>query len=673
MKRIVSLLLLLSLASWADAQDRPLDYDQVRSEDALRAGVASFHSGLYNKAILSFEEALRYKPAGISPRRWLGEALWASGLEEQALNEWRHVLQAGLQDDVLAARVEVLEARRSLDAELRTPDRYLPLYELTGKVKDSQGRNLFLRPSSVRPLPDGGFLLVAFGSEEVVQVDAAGNLVRRLAGTVGGLRAPFDVLSWGSSYYVSEFTTDQVVILDNNGLRTKAFGKRGRGEGQFLGPQYLATDGDALYVSDWGNSRITKFDREGNFLLSFGAAVVGFAGLKAPTGVAARPGTVYVADRVLRVVLAFDTSGNWLATYGQGRLTGPEGLTLLDDGRLLVSDGSRVFFLDPSSDSVVPFDPEWNQGLRVTSAVLDANHNLVLADFDDNKVRVLAEGNTIYSGLTARVLRVNTRNYPEVTASFTVEDRWGRPVTGLGASNFFVTESATKIAAPTLSFQGHKSEDAEAVLVIDRDPSMARFEPEVKEVVGFFTQAWAERGGIGLYPASVNPIPQNQKLSGVGENQRLAIDPSNLTTQGKLDTALRLAAGSVITGLSRRTVYVVTGGGVPDRGFARNSLTETAAYFRNNGIVLSVVTVSGLPASSELLYLTAETGGKVWSVKDDLRPILEEIPQRISGTYALTWKSITPAEAGVREIPVTIEVQKFKQSARTTSSFFAPR
>lgn len=672
MKSILPLLLLVGVFGTSGAQDRPLDYDQVRSDNALREGVAAFHSGLYNKAVLSLEESLRYKPAALAPRTWLGEALWASGLEEQALNEWRHVLKAGLRDDVLAARVEVLEARRSLDAELRRPDRYLPLYELAGKAKDNQGRNLFLRPSSVRPLPDGGFLLVAFGSEEVVQVDSSGNLVRRMIGAVGGLRAPFDLLPWNGGYWVSEFTADRIVVLDANGLQTKTFGSRGRGEGQFLGPQYLATDGEALFVTDWGNARVTKFDREGGFLLSFGPPAPGFAGLKNPTGVAAKLGTVYVADKGQRTVLAFDSSGNWLATYGQGRLTGPEGLTLLPDGRLLVSDGSRVFFLDPETDTLIPFDPEWNQGLKVTSAVLDANNNLVLADFDDNKVRVLAEGNTIYSGLTARIIRINTRSYPEITASFTVEDRWGRPVTGLAASHFLLTESGTKIVAPTLSFQGFKSSEAEVALVIDRDPSMARFESEIRDAVGFFTQAWAERGGIGLYPVTANPVPQNKKLSGVGENQRLATDPSHLTAQGRIDTAIRQAAGSMIPGLARRTVVYVTGGTVPVRGFARNSLGETVSYLRNNGIVFSVVSVNGLPVAPELSFLVKETGGKVWSVKEDLRPFLDEIPQRVSGTYALTWTSITPPEAGVREIPVVIEIQKFKQSARTKSTFFAP-
>ena len=665
--------LVLGGLSVLQAQDRTLDYDQVRSDDALRDGVAAFHSGLYNKAILSLEQALQYKPAALSPRTWLGEALWASGLEEQALNEWHHVLQSGLQDDVLAARVEVLESRRSLDSQLNPPDRYLPLYELAGKARDQKGKNLFLRPSSVRALPDGGFLLTAFGSEEVVEVDSGGNLTRRFVATVGGLRAPFDLLPWGGRYYVSEFTTDQISILDANGLRTKTFGKRGRGDGAFLGPQFLATDGAALYVTDWGNARVSKFDKDGNFLLSFGPPAAGFAGLKNPTGVAVRSGTVFVADKAQKAVFSFDPSGNWLATYGQDRFTGPEGLSLTDDGRLLVSDGSRVFFLDPSTDSVVPFDPEWNQGLKVTSAILDANHNLVLADFDDNKVRVLTEGSSIYSGLTARVTRINTRNYPEITVSFVVEDREGRPVTGLGGANFLAGESGVKIVAPRLSFQGYRSSDADVALVIDRDPDMARFEAETKEAVGFFTTAWAEKGGVGVFPASTNPVPQNAKLSGVGENQTLAVDPRSLTPSGRLDVAIRQAAGSLIPGLSRRTVVYVTVGGVPPRAFAKNTLGETAAYLRNNGIAFSVVTVNGAPLAQELVYLMKETGGKSYSVKDDLRPFLEDVPDRVVGTYALTWKSVTPAEAGVREIPVTIEVQKFKQSARTKSSFFAPR
>ena len=90
---VVVLVLLLPLGIFA--QPKPLDYDQVRSEEAVREGVVSFHNGQYSRALLAFEKALVAKPESVVARSWLGEALYASGLVEQALNEWKHVLQSG--------------------------------------------------------------------------------------------------------------------------------------------------------------------------------------------------------------------------------------------------------------------------------------------------------------------------------------------------------------------------------------------------------------------------------------------------------------------------------------------------------------------------------------------------------------------------------------------------
>ncbi|MEI8094857.1 MAG: hypothetical protein WCG80_11645 [Spirochaetales bacterium] len=665
--------LALLLASPLGSQTKALDYDQVRSDEAVHEGVVAFHNGQYSRAVLAFEKALVSKPEAATARSWLGEALYASGLVEQALNEWKHVLQTGVKNELLTAWVDVLDARRSLDRETQGPDRYLPLYELSGKAKDVQGKTLFLRPSALRTLPDGGYLIAGFGTEEVIQIDAGGNLVKRLVAGVGGLQAPFDVLVLDDKYYVSEFLTDQISILDSTGLKTKSFGGKGRAEGKFLGPQFLASDGSALYVSDWGNSRVQKFDREGNFLLSFGAPAVGFAGLKNPTGLAATESTVYVADKSLKSVLAFDPNGNWLATYAAGRLEAPESLQLLTDGRLLVSDETRVQFLDPASDTLVPFDPDWNQGLKVTSSAIDANHNLVLADFDDNKIRVLTEGQTIYSGLVVRIVRLNTKAYPEISVDFTVEDRWGRPVTGLKVGNFVLSESGKRLVTPTLAFQGYRSNESETALVIDRDPAMAREEAGIREATGFFTQTFADRGGVWLYAAGNNPLPQNQRLSGVSENQNAAVNPATLTTTGQFDLAVLQAASSMIPSLKRRTVVYVTGGTVAAKGFARFNLTETAAFLRNNGIVFDVASVNDAPLAAELSYLMEATGGRAWSVKKDLRPFEASVNERVSGLYSLKYTAITPPEAGTRSIPVTVEVQNFKQSGRAQLTYFGPQ
>ncbi len=97
---------------------------------------------------------------------------------------------------------------------------------------------------------------------------------------------------------------------------------------------------------------------------------------------------------------------------------------------------------------------------------------------------------------------------------------------------------------------------------------MARFEAEIRENRGVLHPGLGRPGRRGVFPATVNPLPQNQKLSGVGENQKLAVDPSTLTAQGKLDLAIRQAAGSMIPGLTRRTVVYVTGGTVPGKAFS---------------------------------------------------------------------------------------------------------
>ncbi len=666
--------LFLVLTAGVAAQDQPLDYNMVRADSAFRDGVDLYNNGQYNRALVSFQKALGYKPERADIREWLGNTLYATGLVSQALVEWHHVLNSGGTHEYLSHVVDVVEARRSLDAQTKRPDRYLPLYELNGKTKDGTGRALFLRPTAVRPLPDGGFLVAAFGSEDVMRFNANGDLEQRFVGAVGRLRAPFDVLPFRDHYYVSQFTTDNVAILDHNGLTIKTFGGTGRGNGQFLGPQFLATDGQAIYVSDWGNARVSKFDPEGKFLFSFGGPTVGFDGLSEPTGLAATPDTIYVADKNKRAVYAFDTSGNWLETYGKDRFQGPEGLSLMPDGRLLVSDGPKVWILDPVQNTVTPFDPEWNQGLKVTDAVIDANQDLLLADFDASKIRILTEGHTIYSGLWVRVLRVDRSAYPKISVWFDVEDRWGRPVTGLDASNLILSESGTRVVNTQLTFQGFRSRDADVALLVDRDPSMADADDAVRHTVGFFSRAWADKGGIGLFAAARHPVPQNHRLSSATDNEAAATDPSTLTSRGELDVAIRLAASSMIPSLRKRTVVYLTSGNLPPRAFARYALPEVADYLKNNAIVFSVVTVADNPLPPEIQYLVKATGGRVYSSHQDLRMFLDDQNNRVSGMYALSYTAITPTQDGTQLIPVRVEVSRFnKETGRGQLGYFAPQ
>ncbi len=114
--------------------------DQVRADEYFRWGVIAYHNGYYSNALLSFENALSFKAGNTQTHFWLGKTLYKSGLEEQALQEWRFVVQNDAGTQLLNSYIDVVSFRRALDPELRQEDRYV----LTRLSRDEK------RPSSGR-------------------------------------------------------------------------------------------------------------------------------------------------------------------------------------------------------------------------------------------------------------------------------------------------------------------------------------------------------------------------------------------------------------------------------------------------------------------------------------------------------------------------------------------
>lgn len=663
--------LVLGLAAVVPAWAQDLDYDKVRALEEFQNGLGAYQNGQYNKAMLAFERSLALKPADQLTRTWLGNTLYASGLETQALSEWKSVAAAGFASDYLKSFMDVVSARRGLSREIQGPERYLPLFELNGKVKGANNRMTFLRPSSLRSLKNGGFLLVALGTEDILTVTPNGRIDFYFPGGIGGFKGPFDIQPVGDHYFVSEFSADQISVVNSWGVKTKSFGKKGRKDGEFLGPQYLATDGQALYVSDWGNSRVSKFDLEGNFLLSFGHRVPGFAGFKDPTGLTVQGSQLLVADKGAKKILAFDFSGNFLQEFGgPGVLTAPEGLSVTEDGRVLIADSTKVMVLDPATGQISAFDQEWDQGLKVTAAVLDENLNLLVTDFDGNLVRGLAPGSSIYSGLVVRVVRVVTVNYPEIFVEFTVEDRWGRPVIGLDASNFLISESGAVIQTFKTDFQGFKATDIEATLLVDRSPEAGRLLESFQDGVKRLSEGMEPAGGLWIVPVTDNPVPQNKKNSGILQNVQESTNPKTVTANGRLDQAIRLGANQLIPGLKKRGLFYLTTGQVPAKAFGRYELQEIAQFLKTNRVSFYVVQVGEGALSPDLDFLVKQTGGSVFNTREELGGLFTHLAGQRSGTYVVKYTSVTPSELGQRYIPMAVEVKHFKKTGRGESGFF---
>ncbi|MDR1625088.1 MAG: 6-bladed beta-propeller [Spirochaetia bacterium] len=656
------------------AQAGNLDFDQVRADEELRSGVRAFHNGFYTEAILSFQKSLSFKPTAVLARSWLGRAYYLAGFNEAALSEWKTASAAAGGAVLLDSFIEILEARQGLVRELGLGERWV----LAGDIAGASGElTVFRRPSAVHARGDGSFFLVSYLTNEVVRIDLNGFVKQRFRGGLAGFDHPFDMAEADDgSVYVSEFRGDRVTKCGASGEVLAVLGGRGRGPGQLLGPQYLALDPDgSLYVSDWGNRRVVKFNRDGEYVTSFGEKNEFYPGFIAPTGIAVHNGYVYVADRQRGHLAVFDTSGNYMATLLEGRLAAPEGINVLDGGRFLIADTTRIFSYNVEDGGLALLSDFSGQARRVLSADVEANGSIVAADFDAGSVHVLSELAGVSSGLAVMVRRVSAAGHPDVQVDVHVSDRAGDPVVGLDVQNFIVTEGRLGVGATQMPFASYRSDAVEAALVVSRSPAMASraalTERVVRDLAGRLS------GFASFRVISAGPVPALVSRPGDGLEAmvRAAVDrKENHSPAWAFDLGLRLGVTELLSTRNRKAVIFLTDGDLGRDAFRSYGLQETLDYMRNNSIVFYPVYTQPPAAGEELDFLARETGGKVFRyyTAEALGSLARDLAGQKDGNYLLSYRSSRPTDFGRAYIPVEVEVNLVRKSGRDEAGYFAP-
>jgi DNA-binding beta-propeller fold protein YncE len=656
------------------AQAQPLDFDQLRADEEFRSGVRAFHNGFYTEAIVSFQKSLSFKPEAVLTRSWLGRAFYLAGFNDAALAEWKTASAASGGSALLDSFVEVLEARQGLGRELRQGERWV----LAGDIEGTAGElTIFRRPSSVRARGDGSFFLVSYLTNEVVRIDLNGLVRQRFRGGLAGFDHPFDLaVADDGSVYVSEFRGDRVTKCGPSGEVLAVLGSRGLGPGQLLGPQYLALDTEGgVYVSDWGNRRVVKFNRDGEYVTSFGQKDDFYPGFIAPTGLAFHNGYVYVADRQRGHLAVFDTSGNYMATLLEGRLASPEGINVLEDGKFLIADTTRIFSYDVEGGELVLLSDFSGQARRVLSADVDANGSIIAADFDTGSVHVLSELTGVSSGLTAMIKRVTALGHPEVQVDVHVSDRRGDPVVGLDLQNFIVTEGRLGVGPAQMPFASYRSDVLEAALIVSRSPAMASraalTEKLVRDIAGKLS------GFASFRVISPGPVPALVSRPGEGLEAvvRAAVDKKeNYSPSWAFDLGLRLGVTELLSTRNRKAVIFLSDGDIGRDAFGSYGLQETLDYMRNNSVVFYPVYTQPPTAGEELDFLARETGGKVYRyyTPDALESLARDLARQRDGNYLLSYRSSRPTDFGRAYIPVEVEVNLVRKSGRDEAGYFAP-
>ena len=656
------------------------DRDALYSREEFWVGVQAYNRYAYNEAILSFERALSYRPGEPLYLDWLGRSYYRSGLEDTALRQWQAA--AGIYGEgtpetlLLANRIETVRNRRSL-FPLDNDIRYVEAGRYPGRYDNTVA---FRQPSAILALEDGSTWVVAYGTNEILQIDVNGLIRRRRRGPVNGFDRPYDIARGrDGKLYISEYRAGRISVLNEEGEWQYYIGSKGIEPGKLVGPQTIALDEEGyLYVVEYGNRRISKFDPAGTFIVSFGQREEGFRGFLSPTGIAAGGGRVFVADGAARQIYVFDRNGRYLGVLASEGLRGPESLRFFPDGRLLTADTNRLLLIDIDSAIVSEIGLAGNTSVRLIGADADRNGNILAASFNADEVLVMTPIDDIASGLFVQIERVAADNFPLVTVELQVQDRNRRPIVGLDARNFLLSENGQTAAEQNFLYAGYRSADTDIAVLVERSSDSSRLQDDLAAAVRDIN---ASTGRIrSLVSAGEQPFRErlgNGASGGVTADvlaQAGRGSASAYTARWRFDLGLRLAATDLLAGAKKRAVVFVTSGRLGELAFEQYSLSELAAYMANNGIVFLAVLVGGNPADADIRYLCDRTGGSVLSLyrPEGIGPALEQLTRMSSGSYILNYRSRLPADYGRAYLPVEADVYLLERSGRDSIGYFPP-
>ncbi len=664
------LFLLIGLPVIIFPQD--LDMNKVRAEEEFHYGVEAYHMGYFGKALQSFEKALSYQPEDALIKTWLGRTYYRMGFEETALSIWDELRSSGKSSSLLETQEKIIRLRRGLGRELAPPERFVVQSQLDANQK---GFYAFRRPSSVVMKDDGTFYVVAYGSGEIVNFNANSLALNIKRGGLESYDHPFDLLEAGGAVFISEFEGNRITKCTKDFQKIKSFGQKGIGPGQFLGPQFMAVDGSGyLYVTDWGNGRVSKFDLDGNFILSVGSRTRLFPDVMKPTGIAVHDRKVYVADQKKKRILVFDTSGNYLREYGQGELFAPEGLLFYDGDTLLVADTIRIMKLDLTNEVWSEWSDASNVARRITNLAMTANGDVLAVDFDLNKVFVISNITTLYTGYFAHIDRVDPRNYPEVTVDVGVEDWYGKPILGLTAFNFFITEFQNQVLETTLVSSPSDRQPLNLVVLIENSPEMEPYREFVVSALKALLGLLSPDDRLQIVTASASP-EVNADFGRLPARVWDEIMTGKSEPFWRLDLGVRKATDDLLAFHGKKSVIFFSSGTLPPTAFKDFSMDENTRYMQNNGVGFYPVYFNEKQTQEELDFMARETRGSpsLYFNPQGIQSVLEGIDAKKSSTYVLTFTSPTDAQFGRRYIDLSAQVTLYNKMGRDENGYFAPR
>ena len=686
MKKVISVLLIFTSlfmlffsdefrqdAGMTVPEDRIRTNNEGMAAEEFRRGVQAYYRGAFNESVVQFEKALSYLPNDNLILDWLGKAYYKTGLEGTALNYWQTASNNGYGGLLLQNKIEVVRERRVTGD---STDKLMRLSEAGSFPGEYKGNLIYSGPVAVLPNYDGTMWVAAYNSNELLLMNQNGVVIRRNPGPINGFDRPADIIRLhDGNMLVSEHFGDRLALLNSKGKFKKYIGSKGRGNGQMVGPLYLAQDYlERIYVTDYGNRRVDVFDKDGEPLFFFGGKQPGFKGLKGPTGIAVCDESVFVADDQVGIIYEFDRAGNFVRELVEPKtFSKPDSIKFWNDS-LVVCDSNRVVSVDKDTGALFEYVSTGNAPSRVTTAAPDVNGNVIVSDYTANEVYVMSKLQELVGGLFIQVEQIDASKFPNITVELRVENRHRQPVVGLQLENFYLTEN--KMPVSNLRFNGAASNNTEAdiTILIDRSMPSLIFQEEIESAVNEIVKSMGNRGILRIVSAGAVPVTEYEGKPDLVGDFSLDALKNPVSERIAVDAALRLCSNNLINASKKRAIIMVTAGYDDTLTFDKYNLAELTSYMSNNSIAFSVVNANQSSLNSELAYVVDNTPGDTYYIyrPQGLSDVVKDIIEYPQGIYQLSYTSGLTTNYGTDYLPLEAEVYLLNRSGRDETGYFAP-
>lgn len=207
----------------------------------------------------------------------------------------------------------------------------------------------------------------------------------------------------GITVIVADTGNNRLQVYDDVGNYIDTLGELGTGDGQFNGPQGVATDADGnIYVADTNNHRIQVLDSSGAFVRKWGSEGSAVGQFKYPAGVDVGPdGQLYIADSNNNRIMVYKTDGTYVRTIGKqgsgpGEFNLPTQTAVADDGTIFVGDtyNHRVQKLTTSGRFLTMWGSEGTgpgEFERPNGLVVMPDGTIYVVDIDNERIEVFKQ------------------------------------------------------------------------------------------------------------------------------------------------------------------------------------------------------------------------------------------------------------------------------------------